>query len=1106
LSSGFWYKIAVEKNGVYKISYDQLRKMGFDVSHIDPRTIKIYGRVGGMLPQPNATPRADDLVELSIFVNGEADGILHKGDYILFYGEGPDRVKYIPEKTIFAYESNLYSTQNFYFVTSGNAPGKRLTTSPNLGTGSAVVNTFEDYAYHELDTYNELHSGREWFGERFDLTTSYTFDIEAEGIINNSTIKWVSDVMAQSYTGSSFKLSFNNSDVAQQTVTSIPNAQYGVKGMHKRDTITFIAANISSGKNQVTYNYTRAATGLSTGFLDFFLLTFKRALALYHDQTIFRSSESLQQGVTTFQISNASAQVLIWDITDPYQPLVQEHTLDGTQARFSTETSSLKEFIVFNSNVTAPKLVARIDNQNLHAIAVPNLLIITHPDFLKEAQRLASYRATHNQWITYVATTDEVYHEFSSGRADVTAIRDFIKYLYNKGSNTLQAVLLFGRGSYDYKNRIQNNTNFVPVYESRNSLSPLETYASDDYYGFLEDNEGNWGEGSPAQNHTLDIGVGRLPVKTLTEAKTVVDKIIAYEADKNKFGTWRKQITFVADDGNTTDGFIINHQLQANTLAENIEANDIGFNTRKIFLGTYEKSISPSGETIPKAKDDILESFDRGSLIINYTGHGSEKVWADERVLTDNDILSLKNKHYPFLVTATCEFGRNDDPVNISSAELSILQPNGGSIGLVTTARPVISNTNYALNQAFYQALFQKQAGYYLALGETFRRTKNNSTSGVGNRNFSLIGDPSMRLAMPVLNVTLDVLKTSTGSDTLKALSTVMVQGTIDDQSGTVVTNFNGVLEATLFDKQTDFITIGKNDPAFTFKQWYNPLFRGKASVQNGTFSFQMMLPKNIAYQVGKGKLSLYAFDAAHDIDATGERNDFNIGGSEANPPGDNQPPQLVLYMGDTTFVNGGFVNKNTTLLAFIKDDRGINISNYGIGNTMIAVLDNDQQTFVLNDYFSANQDDPTSGWVDFPLKDLTPGKHKLTVKVWDVYNNPAQATIDFVVTTSTRLAIESFGNYPNPFQKETTIFFTHNHSGDDLEAKLYLYTADGVELSSFTYTITSSPYEVKLLELNDLRDLGKKLQNGLYFARLAVRSLTDGSESMEVTKLILAN
>jgi hypothetical protein len=1108
LRSGSWSKLAVEKNGIYKINHDLLRKMGFDPSKVDPRKIKIFGQGGGMLPQRNSSTRPYDLVENSIYIQGETDGKFDKQDFILFFAEGPDKFAFDTQRDIFFYENNLYCDHNYYFLTVSEDAGKRIATSETQGSGFPVIREFNDFVYYEQDILklNDPKSGREWYGEKFGVSTNqHTFSPTVNGI-RQGPFKIVSDVLSQSYTNSSFKLSVNGVLVNEQKIPPIPNTRYGVKAIHKRDTFLLDASALgadSRSTQEVKYEFIKG-TGASDGYLDFFLLNFNRALALYNNQTFFVSAASLNNPVSQFEVASVPTGATIWDVTDPANCKSQNFSIVNGVATFSTATDQLKQFIVVNATIEAPVIVNKVENQNLHGLSTPNLIIVTHPLFKPDALRLADHRRSFSGWTVEVVTPEEIYNEFSSGRQDVSAIRDFTKHLHDKNPDALKALLLFGKGSFDFKDRSPGNTNFVITYESRNSLHPLQTFSSDDYFAFMEDHEGEWRE-DPAQNHTLDLGIGRLPVMTAEEAKNCVDKIIDYDTNKKNFGSWRKQITFVADDGNGEDGYTVLHQSQADQLAGFIEDLNPAVDTRKLFMGSYPKEIKANREVIPKLTNDIIRSFDRGSLIINYTGHGSEKQWGDENVFNDKTIEELENKVYPFMVTATCEFGRHDNPNEISSAELAVIQKEGGVIGIVTTARPVNATTNFNLNQAFYEALFERDNGKYSSIGEVFRKTKNNSINGVANRNFSLLGDPSLTLALPSDHVELTEIKTTSGSDTLKALSTVIAKGEIRNFGGNKLDTFNGTVELTLFDKETDFVTTGRNNPSFQYRQWFNALFRGKATVKDGAFELTFVIPKNIAYTVAPGKMSLYAVDTSTGSEAIGSSSNFKIGESEPNVLAESNPPQLRLFMGDTTFVSGGVTTPDTWLVAHLTDDTGINISSYGIGNNIIATLDDGADSFILNDYYVASLDNPSSGWVHYPIKDLSPGRHRLTVKAWDVFNNSADASIDFVVTDGETLVIESFGNYPNPFRENTTLFFTHNRSGDDLQAQVFIHDLSGSILAREDLMISGSDYKVDLLRINS-DDFGKKLKAGLYFARLIVRSLTNGSKNEQVTKLIILN
>ncbi|HTE32293.1 MAG TPA: C25 family cysteine peptidase, partial [Chryseolinea sp.] len=441
LQSGTWYKMAVDTRGVFKITYDQFKKMGFDPASSDPRKIRIFGNSGGMLPQANNLSRPADLEETAIFVSGQADESFDKEDFIIFFAEGPDKVDYDIDRHIFSYESNLYSKKNFYYITVSEDNGKRVEAVDNLDGNFPSLNTYEDYVYHEADEYNDQASGREWFGERYDLVTTYAYNFDVDGIVANSPVKLVSDVMAQSFNGSSFKLAVNRIAVGEQAVPVISNTQYSVKGRHKRDTITFNASAVGAPDNtkqEVLYEYVKSPAGKNIGFLDFLLLTFDRTLSLYNDQSIFRSTASLEQPISTYNIRNVSEGSMIWDITNKAKIKSQSYQPNGEAVSFSTPSDDqLKEFIVFNTKIPAPEFIGAVPNQNLHGMSPVNLIIISHPQFLEEASRLAAHRIGHNQWSAAVVTPESIYNEFSSGRQDVSAIRDFVRSIYIKDPGQL---------------------------------------------------------------------------------------------------------------------------------------------------------------------------------------------------------------------------------------------------------------------------------------------------------------------------------------------------------------------------------------------------------------------------------------------------------------------------------------------------------------------------------------------------------------------------------------------------------------------------------------------------------------------------------------------
>ncbi|MCX7637492.1 MAG: type IX secretion system sortase PorU [Cyclobacteriaceae bacterium] len=1093
LQSGQWYKLAVKQNGVYRITRSQFIKMGFS-GNTDPRKIRIFGYPAGMLPQSNAAVRAEDLTELSIYVKGEEDGIFHNDDAIYFYAEGPDRQWFDTEREVFGYEKNIYSDKNYLFITVGSTHGKRISSLSGLPGSHPVITTYDHFIYHETDQHNELKSGRVWFGEKFDLTTELTFRFSFPGIVSGSEIKLISEVMAQSFQPTSFNLFINNQPIGLQALGAIPNDRYGVKGQINRDTFHIpepLVNAASANELQLRYNYQKSSSGRSVGYLNFFLLQARQHLRFTGGQLIFRSAESTQHNVSNFRIENTSAQLHIWNITHPFDAARQEALFNAGTTSFSASSETLQTYIIFQSDAPAPEFVGAISNQNLRNLPAANLIIITHPDFLAEANRLANHRRSVSGWAVNVATTTQVYNEFSGGRPDITALRDFVKHQYDKEPGTLRALLLFGKSSYDYRDILPNNRNFVPTYQSRNSLHPLLTYSSDDYFGFLESHEGEWSE-APAVNHTMDIAVGRLPVKSVTEAKQVVDKIIAYETHVDLNRSWRKTIAFVADDGDENL-----HVTHADILAQTIESNFAYADVRKLYLDAFPQQSGAAGQTSPQARQELERLFQDGAYIINYSGHGSERQWAQERLLDELLISSLQNRRLPILVTATCEFGRQDDPMFSSGAEMLLLKPQGGAIALVSTSRPVFASNNFFLNQAFYNALFTSAPVF---LGEVFRLTKNNSLSGVANRNFSLIGDPSLLVLMPKNQIVITSVATQNNSDTLRALSRVTVTGEIRKIDNTLNTSFNGIVQLTLFDKAIQRSTLGNENPPFAYQEYQSRLFRGQATVQSGQFAVDFIVPRSMNYAVGNGRLSAYAFTEDAHQNASGYRKDFKVGLSETSYLPDNTPPLIQVFIGDTTFVDGGVVPPNTRLIIKLRDESGISPSGFGIGNTLSASLD-DLETFNLANYYEAALNDYKRGMVDFPLINLAPGRHRITVKAWDVHNNPASASINFWVGTGP-LQILEFGNYPNPFRQSTKIYFTHNRSGDDLEVYLELYSpTSGIILRKMLY-INESSFRVELPDFEPEHP-NENMVPGIYVARLVARSLTNGSKNEQVTRLI---
>ncbi|MCS6821592.1 MAG: type IX secretion system sortase PorU [Microscillaceae bacterium] len=1103
LAEGNFYKIAVLESGIYRLDFETLKRAGIPLESINPQNIHLWGYGGGSLPQANSAFRYDDLPENAIWVEGEQDGKFDSQDFILFYAQSPHKISYNSSQQLFEHEINVYSDTTFYFLSVDNRAGLRIGTQPNLSGATQTIDTYNDFQFHERNDNNILNSGREWFGEVFDANTSQTVNFNVTGIVPNSMVRLTSSVLGRFFRDVTFSVRANGQEIGQHNVALIFPETYAAKGTLVTNTFNFNSDGNANLQISLTLNR-NGASGI--GHLNFLRINYLRRLQLYGNQTQFRSIASTSQSISQFVIDNVPNNISIWDITNPQQPANQQFILNGSQAIFSTQTNTLREFIVFRrQDFRSPVRIQAIPNQNLHALSTPNLVIVTHPRFLSEANRLANFRRTNDNLSVHVVTTEQIYNEFASGRQDISAIRDFVRMLYKRNPNELRYLLLFGAASFDYKKRIPNNNNLVPVYESYESLHPIFSYSSDDYFGFLEDNEGTWAE-TFSGDHTLEIGIGRLPVRTLREATAVVNKLISYATNSKSLHDWKNRISFFADDGDANI-----HQYDADQLAQYVAQNHLNWNIEKFYIDAFPRISTPTGALSPEVRDALNREVQRGALIINFTGHGGEVGWTEEKILDHSMIESWKNlDNMPLFVTATCEFGKYDNPRVVSGGEKVLLNPRGGGIALITTTRPVFSSTNFLLNQAFYRYVFEPINGEMPRLGQIMRKTKNGSLNGPVNRNFSLLGDPSMRLAYPKEQIVITHLNDKPihlPTDTLKALSKVTVRGEVRNQQNQLLT-WNGKLSVTIFDKPQEVKTLGQKAPVMSYEVRNSLIFRGEVSVRNGVFEFTFPIPKNIDYQFGKAKFSFYAVNDARTTDAAGYNLDFVIGGTnpQANLAQDRTPPQIQLFMENEQFKEGGTVPKNTTLIVKLQDESGISLTNTNIGQNITATLNaKAENTYLLNNYYKANKDTYQGGSIYFPLFDLPKGKNFFVVRAWDTFNNEAIETINFFVETDAVVALKNVLNYPNPMTQSTTFSVEHNREGDELEMFVEIYNSQGALIQTlkteFSPADSHSPLRA---EWNGLDNRGNRVGKGVYMYRLIVKSLQDKKSSVVSSKLVV--
>jgi hypothetical protein len=1059
LQSGKWYKIKVKKDGIYKLTYAQLKKIGI----ANPGNIRVYGNGGGMLPKLTNISRPDDLTENSIYYSNGGNGSFSDADYILFYGQGPNIWKYYPKDKHFFHTQNKYSDYNYYFLTDNFGAGKQISTSDEPANGTTNVTTFIDYAYHEQDLINLINSGLEWYGDKTDSRTPIILnDFSFTNILTNSKVFLYYDLISRSSASSFFTINYLDTSYSTPIIGTINYGDVNENAFAQSQGGSYSFYPSSSNFNlKLTYNNTGDENGV--GYVNYIYLNVRRALKYEGGQLFFRNIDSIGPGNSVnFLIDGATENLKIWDITNVTSPLDMKSNLSNSKLSFAAANEKLRQFVVFNSKSGLLNPIDNgdgtlVENQDIHGAANPDMIIVCPPDpgFINQANILANFRRSNDGLKVLVTTTEKVFNEFSSGTKDVTAIRDMVKMFYDRvqGINDKpKYLLLFGKGTFDNKSENENNKNLIPTYESKESLDQNGSYVTDDFFGWMADtlsDEYNW----------LDIGVGRFPVKDSVEAADVVNKTISYSSP-SQFGDWRNTMCFIGDYGIHSQGDDILYSTDADKLAKKINALKPNFIVQKIYVDAYPMVETAVGDRFPDVNIAINNRVNNGALIVNYTGHANEQILSKAHIVDAPQILKWNNSDkLTIFITASCEFSRFDNvgiitpgeqfEVKTSAGEAVLLNPNGGGIALLTTTRLVYESDNSDLNQDFIDVFISKGSnGKYLKLGDAIYKAKNLLVGSSNRLNFTLLGDPSLLPAFPknygIITDTINGKPLKTGKDTLNALSKVRVSGHLEDESGNIVNAFNGIIYPTVFDKEIKRSTLGNNgSDTYTFISRENIIFKGTADVKKGRFSFEFPIPKDIQYNLDSGKIVYYANDSVTDY--TGYTYNFIVGGLSTSFKDDNSGPEINLYMNDTNYIEGHITSPNPKLLVKLYDTSGINVTGVGIGHDITAVLDGDYSNlFSLNDYYKSDLNDYKRGSALYPLNNLTPGEHTIKVIAWDISNNSSEGEINFMVINNNKLVIKNVSNYPNPFTYQTNFIFEHNWADEPLDIEIRIYSMTG--------------------------------------------------------------
>ena len=1069
LADGHWVKIRVSESGVCRMSFSELRSAG-----LEPSQVRVFGYGGAQKEQDFSKPNIDDLPQVPVYV-GE--------DYILFYVQGP--ISWTYNGSRFAHTRNTYSDFGYYLL-SDDAGDMLLFPEAEAVSGSPTdVTYYSYYQVQDIDSVNLIDrtgvsgGGRTFYGEQFAAGQTRTFTFSTPYANGDNSSVYI-DMAANAATTSTVKAKLNNTSSKSIYISSIPDHYTsGVAG-----TISMNGA--SEEQNQrVTMQFVNSNAS-ALAWLNYIEITTPSELVMTGS---YMGIRSLVNRNTTnpvrFLLRNTTASTQIWDVTDLAAIQRMPTTMvDDQLAWVGTQADGVHEYIAVNTDGTKfvqAEVVGEVKNQNLHALNNIDYIIICPEGYEDVSEDLAKAHEA-KQAITYAIVTDQqVYNEFSSGTPDATAYRWLMKMLYDRAKNGIgqqpRWLLLMGHGTFDNRKLLRNSgTSLLLTYQSKNSVNEIKAYATDDYFAYLDDNEG-----TIDTQGRMDIGVGRLPVESLDEARTTVDKLIQYIRNEQT-GKWKNQLVYLADDGENGT-----HTETAEKSAELVRIKNPDFIVHKIFLDAYPQEVNASGESYPLAKNRVLNLLKNGVLFFNYSGHGGYNAITNESILNLKDIAGMTNKNQAFWLFATCNFAQCDAGKR-SAAETAVLNPKGGAIGILAATRTVYASQNTNLNRSVCDTLFGHSDVFHydMTLGEAISIGKNLLGSDENKLAYVLLGDPCMRLNYP----TDYHVETLTEMDTLNALSVQHVEGRIIDEDLNIVSDFNGKVDITIYDKMQSIPTrdndnVGGDPRVIAYNDYPNTIFSGATDVKDGLFNYTFMVPKDIRYNFDNGRIVYYAVtaDSLETAEAVGHFEQFIIGGTGSTVAIDTIGPEMEIYLNSPAFRNGDKTYATPRFFANLYDKNGINTAGAGIGHDLMLIIDDDpKMIYSLNEYFTAANNSYQAGQVSYLMEELANGPHSLTFRAWDLLNNSTTKSLNFIVEAGLDPSIYNVTTYPNPVQQSGVVHLIVNYDQPDelIETEIYLYNTAGQMVYSHKQ---DNPDAVSI----NLPSLG--LNTGVYIYSVKIKS-----------------
>lgn len=1022
-SQGIWTKIGVTQEGIYQVTASQLQQLGYSLP-IKSANLQIFGLIDSVLVEKVPFDPKLNVQELSMKMVDGDDGNFDNNDYFLFYH--PSNTKHQQVNAIWKTNNKPNADTSFYFITV-NQTGKRI-TKYNSSTIQPTTQqtTYTHHYYFETDSISLLNSGKLWLGapmgQGIGKLASQNYNINMQGVVFNQPMQLSFDFWATAYQNpAQFNVQVDNKALDSFQVANVSGMLYDATALHNSGSNNYTISapsNLTNVNLQVSFN----GSINSTGWINYIGLHAKRSIGFYENNQIRFALDALNAGdQTQVSIANGSSSGLVWVLDAFNNPKEISSNVNGNAIQFNY-TAAKDDYFVATKGADYLKawVVEKIPVQQLEQFIGADYLIITPNLFEKASNQLANFYTNSTKRLqTKVVPVQAIYNVFGGGKANAIAIRNFLKFVWNQANQLNlpkpQYVLLMGMGNFDYKHF--NPATQLPVFESENSNEILNSYTSDDFFACLQNGQDF---NIPSTIDSLNIAIGRLPVRTSAEADTIVKKIISYQLVNNR-GSWQRELIWVADDGDYNL-----HLQDADGISNTITNLDPIWNHKKMYLDLYAATPTSTGNTYPNLINELKQRINNGAFLLNYTGHGNYLRLTEEAVIASATMNAWNNVgRNPIMVTASCDFGPIDQPQLNPIAWDALMHDANGIIGLVAASRLVFAYSNKQINDLFAQQLLLKQNGKYQTIGQALQNAKRLTWSQQGDKvnafKFNLMGDPAMELPFTTDSISSVIInkKPFNGKDTIEAGTKVIFEGNVFNATD------SGKVEFVVYDQ-----TKLKNTLANSATSMVTPvaiqediIYKGVGTIQNGKFYLEFIMPREInALQSG---LKWQCFASSGAQTAWWSAHQIYVKPNLSAINKDTIGPKINAYIRNPDFSKNHFWTVgNEPLYIFLKDTSGIQSTGNVLGHDIELYIDQQTSPFILNQYYVADLNTYQSGSILFNLPLFDKGNHQIEIRAWDLMGNSSRDTLFFTSPDSTKLKADQLRVFPNPIRSSTKLVF----------------------------------------------------------------------------------